>query len=112
VSDKFNGQVATLLRALDRRAALFGPDAEMFGDPGWTILLEVYRARGQGRPISASDAAHVSRAPMSTGLRYLLCLEEKGYLRREIDATDRRRSHIRLTEHAINLIEAWLSVPA
>lgn len=36
--------VEALISALDRRAALFGPDAEMFGDPGWTMLLQLYRA--------------------------------------------------------------------
>lgn len=101
-------QAEAALRALDRRRTIFDLDAEMFGDPAWTILLELYIARARGTRLSTTDAARASRASATTGLRHLLVLEERNYLERKPDPSDRRRSFMQLTDKAVNSIERWL----
>ena len=51
-----------------KRAALFG-NPDLFGEPAWDILLDLYIAAGEGKPVSVSSACIGSAAPATTGLR-------------------------------------------
>jgi hypothetical protein len=79
-----------------KRAAIFG-NPDLFGEPAWDILLDLYIAAGEGKPVSVSSACIGSAAPATTGLRWLGVLADEGLVVREADAEDHRRVLVRLT---------------
>ncbi|WP_379921504.1 MarR family transcriptional regulator [Erythrobacter sp. R86502] len=79
-----------------KREALFGkPD--LFGEPAWDIMLDLYIAQSEGKLVSVSSACIGSAAPATTGLRWLTVLAEEGLIVREKDADDHRRVLVRLS---------------
>jgi hypothetical protein len=79
-----------------KRASVFG-NPDLFGEPAWDILLDLYIAAGEGKPVSVSSACIGSAAPATTGLRWLGVLADEGLVVREADAEDHRRVLVRLT---------------
>ncbi|MFM7377628.1 MAG: winged helix DNA-binding protein [Erythrobacter sp.] len=79
-----------------KRVSLFG-NPDLFGEPAWDILLDLYIAAGEGKPVSVSSACIGSAAPATTGLRWLGVLADEGLVVREADAEDHRRVLVRLT---------------
>lgn len=79
-----------------KRTAIFG-NPDLFGEPAWDILLDLYIARAEGKPVSVSSACIGSAAPATTGLRWLGVLADEGLVVREPDAEDQRRVLVRLT---------------
>lgn len=79
-----------------KRVSLFG-NPDLFGEPAWDILLDLYIAAGEGKPVSVSSACIGSAAPATTGLRWLGVLADEGLVVRENDAEDHRRVLVRLT---------------
>lgn len=79
-----------------KRAAIFG-NPDLFGEPAWDILLDLYIAKGEGKQVSVSSACIGSAAPPTTGLRWLGVLADEGLVVREADADDHRRVLVRLT---------------
>lgn len=89
-----------------KRAAIFGkPD--MFGEPAWDILLDLYIAHAQGKPVSVSSACIGSAAPATTGLRWLGILADEGLIARENDVGDNRRVLVRLSNAGIAAMERF-----
>jgi DNA-binding MarR family transcriptional regulator len=84
------------IRAVRNR--LFGED--IFFDPSWSILLDLYQRELEGRRVMVSDACAASGVPATTGLRWLKILEKRGYVVRTLDPTDRRRVFVALTPEA------------
>ncbi|MDC8753235.1 MarR family winged helix-turn-helix transcriptional regulator [Erythrobacter sp. sf7] len=89
-----------------KRAAIFG-NPELFGEPGWDILLDLYVAHAEGKPVSVSSACIGSAAPATTGLRWLGILADEGLIVRENDAEDNRRVLVRLTRTGITAMERF-----
>ena len=56
------------------RTAIFGADAELFGEPAWDILLDAAIMEGQGRSVSVTSACLAADVPPTTALRYLSAL--------------------------------------
>lgn len=79
-----------------KRAAIFG-NPDLFGEPAWDILLDLFIAGGEGKSVSVSSACIGSAAPATTGLRWLGVLAEEGLIVRENDPEDNRRVLVRLT---------------
>jgi hypothetical protein len=79
-----------------KRASVFG-NPDLFGEPAWDILLDLYIAAGECKPVSVSSACIGSAAPATTGLRWLGVLADEGLVVRENDAEDHRRVLVRLT---------------
>jgi hypothetical protein len=84
------------IRIRQARNRAFG--SSLFSDPAWCILLDVFVGEQTSRSTSISALCAASNIPQSTGLRWILILEETGLVRREVDPLDRRRTLIRLTE--------------
>jgi hypothetical protein len=80
-----------------KRAVIFG-NPDLFGEPAWDILLDLFIAHGEGKQVSVSSACIGSAAPATTGLRWLGVLADEGLVVRENDAEDNRRVLVRLTE--------------
>lgn len=79
-----------------KRAVIFG-NPDLFGEPAWDILLDLYIAQGEGKNVSVSSACIGSAAPATTGLRWLGVLADEGLIQRENDPEDHRRVLVRLT---------------
>lgn len=89
-----------------KRAAIFG-NPELFGEPAWDILLDLYIAHGESKPVSVSSACIGSAAPPTTGLRWLGVLADHGFVVRENDPEDHRRVLVRLTRSGVTAMERF-----
>jgi predicted transcriptional regulator len=90
-----------------RRAKLFGPN--LFGEPAWDILLDLFIASETGKKISVTSACIGAAVPLTTALRWLSMLEARGLILRENDEKDARRSNVRLSDLGRELMEQYLS---
>lgn len=78
------------------RSRVFG-DTQLFGEPAWDILLDLFVAEAEAKPLSVTSACIGAAVPTSTALRWLVILEEQGLVRRENDPSDARRVFLHLT---------------
>jgi len=85
-----------ILKFRDHRAQLFGP--ELFADPAWDMLLELFICHLMQHRLSVSAACSGARVPMTTGLRWIKALEERGLVQRTQDRLDGRRVFVSMTE--------------
>jgi hypothetical protein len=92
-----------------QRTQIFG-SGELFGEPAWDILLDLYIAYAEGKHVSVSSACIGSASPATTGLRWLTVLTEQGLIAREADEQDHRRIMVRLTDHGIAAMERFLTL--
>ena len=74
----------------------------------WDILLELYIGRQKDRPTSTWSLCIASGVAVSTALRYVNSLVDKGYVSRRGDARDRRRTLLELTDSAVEVLESYL----
>ncbi|ABC63241.1 hypothetical protein [Erythrobacter litoralis] len=96
-----------IYRLRRRREELFGvPD--LFGDPAWDILLDLYIASCKGKAVSVSSACVAACVPATTALRYLSRLEQLGLIARSADKNDRRRVLVALSGPAKMTIKEFL----
>jgi DNA-binding MarR family transcriptional regulator len=84
----------------DRRARTkcFAP--ELFADPAWDILLDLFRAHQSKREISMSSLCIAADVPATTALRWIKALECQGMIKRSDDPSDGRKTLVQLTEAA------------
>lgn len=102
-------ELARRLYADRRRRQLAFSNPDIFGEPAWDILLDLYIAQAEKRAISVSSACIGSAAPPTTGLRWLGVLQEEGLVLREHDPQDQRRILVRLSSDGIHRMEDYLS---
>lgn len=98
--------VKSVLTARRKREEIFG--SELFADPAWDILLQMYAAHVEHRRVSVTAASATASVPATTGLRWLDKLEKEGLLVRENDPFDGRRTWIGLTDHAVSKMKDCL----
>lgn len=90
-----------------RRVDFLGSD--LFADPAWDILLDLFAASREGLDISVSSACIASGVPCTTATAWVRKLEDCQLVRREADPRDGRRTFLRLTKLAEDRLEDWLS---
>ena len=90
------------------RERMFG-NMNLFSDPAWDILIDLYIATEEGRQISVSSACVASAASTTTALRCLKTLEKAGHVVRKEDPTDARRVFMSLTDSAIKTVRKFFS---
>ena len=100
--------VLSILAARRGREAALG--RELFSDPAWDILLELYAARVGGRRMSLSDLARAIDIPQSTVARWITALAERGLVVSSRDR-DETRLWIDLSPHGLaemkRLLDYW-----
>ncbi len=74
--------------------------SELFADPAWDMLLDLYAARLEGRRVSVSSLCIAASVPPTTALRWIGTMHDAQLFGREPDPTDKRRAHITLTDRA------------
>lgn len=96
----------TLIRARRLRDSHF--DGDLFADPAWDILLDLFVQRSAGKRVSVTSACIASSVPPTTALRWIALLEERGLLSRQEDLDDRRRVFLGLTNRGELAIAKYL----
>lgn len=91
-----------------RRDAIFAT-AGLFGEPAWDMLLDIFVMHMNGKRISITSACIGACVPASTALRWLTILEQSGFVEREDDATDARRSFVRMSRTGVSKIKQYLA---
>lgn len=74
----------------------------------WDMMLELYVAALQGRRLRTKNLLLATIAPDTTALRWIMFLEECGYIVRTPCPTDGRVTWITMTESAISRMTDWL----
>lgn len=85
--------------------------AELFSDPAWDVLLDLYLSESDGKKISVSSACIAAAAPATTALRWIDILCRKGYVIRRADLHDRRRTHLELAPGVASKIDRIFREP-
>lgn len=99
--------VLAILKARRRRTRFF-PD-DLFADPAWDILLELYAAELGQRRIAISSVCLGAAVPATTALRWINALEKKGLVSRRNDPFDGRRVFIDLSETGLKSLDAYFA---
>lgn len=92
----------------ERRARSRYFSSDLFGEPGWDLLLDLYIARCEGKTRSTKSAGIGAAAPASTALRWLTALEEAKLIRRWHVPHDERLTLAALTDEAFERMTAFL----
>lgn len=79
-----------------RRSKIFRSD-DLFGEPAWDILLDLFIAAKERRRVSVTSACIGSAVPSTTALRWITILEKHDLLVREADPGDARRIYVKLS---------------
>lgn len=81
-------------------------DPDLFGEPGWDILLDLYRAELDQQRLAISSIGLSSGIAPTTTIRWLNTLESKGLIRRDPDPLDARRIFASLTGETVRVLDA------
>lgn len=87
--------VRCVLRA--RRARPFFMNGDLFADPAWDMLLELFALKLEQRRISVTSLCRASGTPATTALRWVAKLEAENLIVRAPDPHDRRRIFVELS---------------
>lgn len=93
----------------DRRLRAEHFKADIFGEPAWDMLLDLFIAAGERRQVSTSAACTGASVPAATGLRWIHGLEAKGLVGRTVDHRDARRVWVSLTTAGRRAMVAYLA---
>ena len=98
---------ARQLQGLQRsRAGHLGGD--LFGDPAWDILLDLFISHHEHKRLSVSAVCIGVSGSSATALRYLALLQVTGLVSRTQDASDGRRSYVDLTPIGLSKLKMLL----
>lgn len=88
-------------------------DQDLFADPAWDMLLELYALELRQQRISVSKLCVAAAVPATTALRWLGKLEQDGLVRRDDDHFDGRRWWVGLTSKGSEAMRRYFeSCPA
>jgi hypothetical protein len=90
-----------------RRSQILTTD--LFADPAWDMLIDLFAAWGEGRRVSVSSVCAASGVPRSTALRWVPDMERQGLVKRWPDPRDARRIFVEITREAAVGVEEWLN---
>ncbi|MDP3676513.1 MAG: winged helix DNA-binding protein [Novosphingobium sp.] len=102
------GKLASNIYHERTRRADFFP-AELFGEPSWDILLDLFHAAKASELRSIKSVCLSSRVPEATALRYIDQLAAHGLVERRPDKTDARRKFLSLTPIGMRGMQDYLS---
>lgn len=96
-------------RQISMRAARgkFFP-VELFGEPAWNMLLDLYISKANGVRITVTSACIASDAPNTTALRYIDLMVAMDLVARVPSSVDRRVIYLELKDRAETLMEKFL----
>jgi DNA-binding MarR family transcriptional regulator len=77
----------------------------LFSDPAWDILLELYAAKLGGRSMSAPELASATQTPFSTTARWIAALKDRGLVESIVDPVDAARLCVSLSAEGSSQME-------
>lgn len=83
--------------------------SELFADPAWDMLLDLYAAYHERRNVSVSSLCIASAVPATTALRWIKTMTDKGLISRSADAHDGRRIYLHITDHVLEAMDEFLA---
>jgi len=99
-----------LLNERRQREAALG--ADMFADPAWDMLLDLFATQVEGTSVSVSSLCIAAAVPSTTALRWIRAMTERGMLVRHQDPLDGRRVWVELTPDTFDqmneLLGSWM----
>lgn len=90
-------------------------EEELFADPAWDILLELYAAEIGQQRMTVSSVCTGACVPATTALRWANLLEKKQLIERRSDPRDGRRVFLSLSRSAVRAMDNYfqaISEPA
>lgn len=81
--------------------------SELFSDPCWEMLLDLYDASLAGSDVTVTSLGVASGVPQTTALRRMDTLQGHGLIVRVEDRDDKRRTIIRLTDSGLAAVEKF-----
>lgn len=91
-------EVRRMLRQRRMREQFF--PADLFADPAWDMLLDLYAAQLERQPVSVSSLCIAAAVPATTALRWIKTMTDAGLFVRQDDPQDGRRIFIALADRA------------
>jgi hypothetical protein len=99
--------VRSIIRSRRMRGQYF--PTEMFADPAFDMLLDLYAARLEGSRVAVSSLCIAAAVPATTALRWIKALTDQGLFVRRADPQDGRRVYIALSDQAAEAMGRYLS---
>jgi DNA-binding MarR family transcriptional regulator len=99
--------VRQVIRQRRLRDELF--DSELFADPAWDMLLDLYAARLDRARVSVSSLCIAAAVPATTALRWIKTLTETGLFERKADQHDARRIFVQLSDGATTAMHRYFA---
>jgi DNA-binding MarR family transcriptional regulator len=98
-------QVRSTIKSRRLREDVFGEN--LFGEPAWDMLLDIYASHLEQKRVSVSSLQIASAVPGTTALRWMTRLEAKGLIMRHADPFDARRVFVELSADGLLLMERY-----
>ncbi len=92
------------LKSVRRDRSAYFPE-DLFSDPCWEMLLDLYDARLSAEEVTVTSLGAASGVPLTTALRRMEALQKYGLIDRIEDRDDKRRTIMKLTEHGLRAVE-------
>jgi len=99
--------VMSIIRARRLRARYFSE--ELFADPAWDILLDLFHAELAQQRVTVSCLCMAAAVPATTALRWLTSMVKKGLVIRQPDPLDGRRVFVELSPDASGAMHRYLA---
>ena len=100
------GFIRSIIRARRLRDQYLGHD--LFADPAWDILLDLFAARLEQSTVAVSSLCIAAAVPPTTALRWIKMLTDLGLLVRVADPHDGRRVYIELAPQTAAGLAAYI----
>ncbi|TKD53272.1 winged helix DNA-binding protein [Sphingomonas baiyangensis] len=101
------GEIRATIAARRLRARFF--PADLFADPAWDMLLDLFAAHLERARVSVSSLCIAAQVPSTTALRWIKTMQEAGLLERSDDPFDRRRAFMALSQAAVGGMQAYVA---
>jgi hypothetical protein len=110
--DRSHGQIApndvrAMLRLRRMRDRFFPGD--LFADPAWDMLLDLFAARMEGDNVAVSSLCIAAAVPPTTALRWIKTMTDADLFERHADPMDGRRIFIRLSDRATDGMQRFFA---
>lgn len=86
-------------QSLRYRNQFFG-NPELFGDPGWDMLVDLFIAIEEGRRLTAAELCAEAGVPLSTAYRWLTLMESRGLVVRSLSENNLQQSTVIISAQA------------
>ena len=99
--------IRQVIRARRLRARFF--DADLFADPAWDMLLDLFQAEIAQHRVPVSSLCIAAAVPPTTALRWIKTMTDVGLFLRRSDPHDRRRIFVELAPSASDAMRRYFA---